>query len=138
PRTCVLEDERILQALADQAVHAITNAQLYAQLRGALHHEQEANRQKSVFLASASHELRTPLNIVLGYIDLICEGVIGQVDHAAAETLGRARKAVHQLITLLNDLLDLPRIERAEFPLHQAPLDLHERSHEKKTHRAQA
>ena len=126
PRTFVLEDERILQALADQAVHAITNAQLYTQLCGALHREQEANRQKSAFFASASHELRTPLNIVLGYIDLICEGVIGQVDHEAAETLGRARKAVHQLITLINDLLDLARIERAEFHLHQEPVDLEE------------
>ena len=62
----------------------------------------------------------------MGYIDLICEGVIGQVDHEAAETLGRARKAVHQLITLINDLLDLARIERAEFHLHQEPVDLEE------------
>jgi signal transduction histidine kinase len=122
-RTFSLDDERILQALADQAVHAITNAQLYAQLQGALQREQEANRQKSAFFASASHELRTPLNIILGYIDLMRDGAIGHIDDEAAEILGRARKAAHHMIALVNDLLDLARIERAEFQLHQELVD---------------
>src|SRR5262249_19780197 len=113
----------ILQTLADQAVHAVTNAQLYAQLQGALQREQEANQQKSAFFASVSHELRTPLNIILGYIDLIREGVIGQVDHLTTETLGRVRKSVLHLIALINDLLDLARIERAEFHIHPEPID---------------
>lgn len=122
-RTFSLDDERILQTLADQAVHAITNAQLYTQLQSALQREQEANQQKSTFFASASHELRTPLNIILGYIDLIREGVIGQVDRATVETLDRVRKSVLHLIALINDLLDLARIERAEFHIHQEPVD---------------
>ena len=122
-QTFSLNDERILQILADQAVHAITNAQLYAQLQGALQREQEANQQKSAFFASVSHELRTPLNIIFGYIDLIREGVIGQVDRATAETLDRVRKSVLHLIALINDLLDLARIERAEFHIHREPVD---------------
>jgi signal transduction histidine kinase len=122
-RTFSLDDERILQTLADQAVHGITNAQLYAQLQRALQREQEANQQKSAFFASVSHELRTPLNIILGYIDLIREGVIGQIDHPTAETLGRVRKSVLHLIALINDLLDLARIERAEFHIHSEPVD---------------
>src|SRR5262249_37875462 len=113
----------ILQTLADQAVHGITNAQLYTQLQRALQREQEANQQKSAFFASVSHELRTPLNIILGYIDLIREGVIGQVDHPTAETLGRVRKSVIHLIALINDLLDLARVERAEFHVHSEPVD---------------
>ncbi|HEV8712985.1 MAG TPA: GAF domain-containing sensor histidine kinase [Candidatus Binatia bacterium] len=124
PRTFSLDDERILQTLADQAVHGITNAQLYARLQHALQREQEANHQKSAFFASVSHELRTPLNIILGYIDLIREGVIGQVDHSTAETLGRVRKSVMHLIALINDLLDLARIERAEFQIHLEPVDI--------------
>ncbi len=122
-RTFSLDDERILQTLADQAVHGIINAQLYAQLQRALHSEQEANQQKSAFFASVSHELRTPLNIILGYIDLIREGVIGQVDRPTAETLDRVRKSVLHLIALINDLLDLARIERAEFQIHPEPVD---------------
>jgi signal transduction histidine kinase len=122
-RTFSLDDERILQTLADQAVHGITNAQLYAQLQRALQREQEANQQKSAFFASVSHELRTPLNIILGYIDLIREGIIGQVDHPTAETLDRVRKSVLHLIALINDLLDLARIERAEFQIRPESVD---------------
>jgi signal transduction histidine kinase len=118
-----LDDERILQALADQAVHAITNAQLYAQLQGALQRAQEAYQQKSAFFASVSHELRTPLNIIFGYVDLIREGVIGQADRATLETLDRVRKSVVHLIALINDLLDLARIERAEFHINREPVD---------------
>ena len=122
-RTFSLDDERILQILADQAVHAITNAQLYTQLQSALQREQEANQQKSAFFAGVSHELRTPLNIILGYIDLIREGVIGQVDRATAEALDRVRKSVLHLTALITDLLDLARIERAEFHIHREPVD---------------
>jgi signal transduction histidine kinase len=126
PRSFSLEDERILQALADQAVHAISNAHLYEQLQGALKREQAANRQKSAFFASASHELRTPLNIMLGYIDLIRDGFVGQVDQEGVEILGRARKAALHMIALVNDLLDLAYLERAEFQLHLERVDLEE------------
>ncbi|MCS6926980.1 MAG: GAF domain-containing protein, partial [Candidatus Binatia bacterium] len=125
-RTFSLDDEHILQTLADQAVHAIKNARLYTQLQDSLRREQEANRQKSAFFASVSHELRTPLNIIAGYIELVREGVIGKIDHEAAEVLGRARKAVDHLVTLINDLLDLARIERAEFHISTAPIALGE------------
>jgi signal transduction histidine kinase len=107
-------------------MHAINNAQLYEQLQGALQREQEASRQKSAFFASASHELRTPLNIILGYVDLIREGVVGQVDAEGVEILGRAQKAAHHMIALVTDLLDLARIERAELQLRPEAFDLEE------------
>jgi signal transduction histidine kinase len=116
-RTFSLNDERILQALADQAVHAMNNAQLYGRLQDSLQREQEANKQKAAFFASASHELRTPLNIILGYIDLVREGIVGQADAEAIATLTRARKAAHHMVGLVNDLLDLARIERTELQL---------------------
>lgn len=134
PRPFSLDDERVLQALADQAMHAITNAQLYAELQAALHREQDAYRKQSAFFASASHELRTPLNIILGYTDLLCEGEIGKIDSAAAETLKRVRKAAHHLIDLVNDLLDLARLERAELQLHLERIALEELLQETCTH----
>ena len=124
PRTFSLEDERLLQALADQAVHAIINAQLYEQLQEALLGEQDANRQKSAFFASASHELRTPLNIMLGYIDLLRDNVVGQVDQEGTKLLGRARKAAHRMISLVDDLLDLARIERTQLQFRFEEVDL--------------
>jgi signal transduction histidine kinase len=133
-RTFSLNDEHILQTLADQAVHAIKNAQLYTQLQESLRREQEANRQKSAFFASVSHELRTPLNIIAGYIELLRDGVVGSIDREAAEILGRARKAVDHLVTLINDLLDLARIERAEFHVSQEPVSLTELLEELCTH----
>lgn len=123
-RVFSLTDERTLQALADQAVHAITNARLYAQLQDALQREQAASRQKSAFFANASHELRTPLNIIAGYLDLVREGDIGQIDRAAAEALDRVHKEVRHLIALITDLLDLARIERAELQLYWEPVNL--------------
>lgn len=125
-RSFALEDECILHALADHAVLAIHKAQLYEQLQGVLRREQETGKQQAAFFASASHELRTPLNIILGYIDLVREGVVGQVDAEAAETLDRVRSSAQHMISLVNDLLDLARIERAEFQLHPAVVDLEE------------
>jgi hypothetical protein len=125
-RSFSLIDERVLQSLADQAVHAINNAQLYERLQEALLREQEAGRQKSAFFASASHELRTPLNIILGYVDLLRDGIAGQIDAEGAEMLGRTKKAALHMIALVNDLLDLARIERAEFQLHLEVIDLEE------------
>lgn len=125
-RVFSLNDERILQALADQAVHAINNAQLYEQLQDALRREQETSRQRSAFFASASHELRTPLNIILGYIDLVREGIVGQLDTEGVEILGRAHKAARHMIALVNDLLDLAQIERTELQLRPEVVDLEE------------
>ena len=124
PRVFSLDDERILQVLADQAVHAIINAQLYGRLQDALKREQDANRQKSAFFASASHELRTPLNIMLGYIDLLRDNVVGQVDQEGAEILGRVRKAARHMISLVDDLLDLARIERTQLQIRFEQVDL--------------
>ena len=85
---------------------------------------EEANRAKSVFLAMMSHELRTPLNAIGGYAQLIEMGVHGPVTEAQTAALARIKKAQQHLLRLINDVLDLARIEarRVEFELAPFPL----------------
>ena len=85
---------------------------------------EEANRAKSVFLAMMSHELRTPLNAIGGYVQLIEMGVHGPVTPAQAGALERTAKAQQHLLRLINDVLNLARIEagRVEFQLASFPL----------------
>jgi signal transduction histidine kinase len=71
----------------------------------------EANRAKSVFLANMSHELRTPLNAIGGYVQLIVMGVHGPITHEQQEALERVDRSQRHLLRLINDLLNLSRIE---------------------------
>lgn len=82
---------------------------------------EEANRSKSLFLANMSHELRTPLNAIIGYSELLQEEVsdIG-ADHLASD-LGKIQSAGHHLLTLINDILDLSKIEAGRMELHREP-----------------
>jgi PAS domain S-box-containing protein len=84
-----------------------------------------ANRAKSAFLAMMSHELRTPLNAIGGYVQLLEMGVHGPVTDAQADALGRVLRSQRHLLNLINDLLNLARIEsgRVEFKLGTVSLD---------------
>ncbi len=75
---------------------------------------QRASAAKSEFLASVSHDLRTPLNILLGYTQLIAEGTFGDVTVAQADTLARMERTAGAQLTLIDDLLDLARIEQGK------------------------
>jgi PAS domain S-box-containing protein len=78
----------------------------------------KANKLKSDFLASMSHELRTPLNAVIGYSALLIDGVAGQMTPVQFDYVTRSRAAAQHLLYLINDILDMAKIEAGKMPVH--------------------
>jgi signal transduction histidine kinase len=78
---------------------------------------EQASAAKSQFLANVSHELRTPLNAIIGYTHLMLEGVSGEVTRPQREKLGRLDSNARHLLSIINDLLDLARIESGKMPV---------------------
>ena len=82
---------------------------------------EKANRLKSEFLASMSHELRTPINALIGYTALMLDRIYGDLNERQEEGLTRIRAAAQHLLALINDILDLAKIEAGRMPLHLEP-----------------
>jgi len=87
---------------------------------------EEANRAKSTFLATMSHELRTPLNAIGGYVQLLELGIQGPITDAQADALARVARAQRHLLRLINDVLNLARIEAGRVDYNLAPCNLRE------------
>ena len=104
-------EERILAATADLAEQ---NTRLQWQSREL----EKANRLKSEFLASMSHELRTPINALIGYASLMLDRIYGELTQRQEEGLHRIQAAAQHLLALINDILDLAKIEAGRMPLH--------------------
>jgi PAS domain S-box-containing protein len=102
---------RIREATADLAEQ---NARLQWQSQEV----ERANKLKSEFLASMSHELRTPINALIGYTALLLDGVLGEITPKQRDALTRGRAAAEHLLALINDILDLAKIEAGKMPLH--------------------
>src|SRR5690606_9251693 len=83
-----------------------------------------ANRAKSRFLAVMSHELRTPLNAIAGYVQLLDMGIHGPVTDAQREALGRIARSQRHLLGLINDVINLARVEsgRVEYVIGDVPV----------------
>jgi PAS domain S-box-containing protein len=86
----------------------------------------KANKLKSDFLASMSHELRTPLNAVIGYSALLIDGIAGPLEEAQRDFVLRSRAAAQHLLSLINDILDLAKIEAGKMPVYIEPVSLPE------------
>ncbi len=84
----------------------------------------QANEAKNMFLANVSHELRTPLNVILGYVQLALDGSFGQVPAAVRQPLLRVVASAQTLVYLINDLLDLSRIEAGQLTVNLEPVAL--------------
>jgi signal transduction histidine kinase len=110
-------EDRIRAATSDLAAQ---NARLQWQSQEL----EKANRLKSEFLASMSHELRTPINALIGYTALILDRIYGEVNDRQNEALQRIQASAQHLLILINDILDLARIEAGRMPLHLEELEL--------------
>jgi len=85
---------------------------------------EQANRMKSEFLANMSHELRTPLNAIIGFSELLRDGLVGELSGKQAEYIGDIFTAGEHLLSLINDILDLSKIEAGRMELAIAPVEL--------------
>ena len=95
-----------------------------AQLEIATRRAQAANRAKSMFLANMSHELRTPLNAVIGYAEIVEEDLLSGATERSAEDLVKIRNSAGHLLTLINEVLDLSRIEAGKLELRLCDVNI--------------
>ncbi|MEJ2749060.1 MAG: ATP-binding protein, partial [Anaerolineae bacterium] len=110
-------DLNLTVMLAGQAAIAIHNAQLYQAA-------QEADRLKSAFLASMSHELRTPLNSIIGFSGIILQELAGPLNAEQKKQMDMVRSSAHHLLNLINDVLDISKIEAGQLKVAQEPCNI--------------
>ena len=138
------DDLNLLSAIATHAASAIENAQLYAQVKShaedlerkvedrtreveaanrrleeALARAEQASQHKTAFLANVSHELRTPLNTIIGFSEVLQDQLFGPLTDKQARHVGNIHRAGDQLLQLINDLLDLSKVEAGRVELYR-------------------
>jgi two-component system, NtrC family, sensor kinase len=114
----------LLQTFADQAVIAIENVNLFRETVDKSRQLEVASQHKSEFLANMSHELRTPLNAIIGFSEVLAEKMFGDVNDKQAEYLHDILESGRHLLSLINDILDLSKVEAGRMELEQAEFDL--------------
>jgi signal transduction histidine kinase len=118
------EDIEIAQLLASQVTIALDNADLFRKLDERAEELAEANRLKSQFLATMSHELRTPMNSILGFSDTLLSGIYGPLNDKQQSRLERIHRNGRNLLALIDDLLDLSKIDAGRMEIQPQPLVL--------------
>ena len=114
----------LLQTLASQSVLAIQNARLFREIADKSQQLEAASRHKSEFLANMSHELRTPLNAIIGFSEVLSEGMFGELNDKQAEYLVDILESGRHLLSLINDILDLSKVEAGRMELEVTEFDL--------------
>jgi signal transduction histidine kinase len=115
-----------LQDFATQSALAIQNARLFREIEEKGRELEIASKHKSEFLANMSHELRTPLNAILGYTQLILDKIYGDVPEKIQDVLERLEKNGRHLLSLINDVLDLSKIEAGQLSLSLSEYSMEE------------
>ena len=109
--------KKLLMTFAEQSVLAIQNARLFSEIEEKGRQLELASRHKSQFLANMSHELRTPLNSVLGFTEMMVDGLYGPLPEKAKSALVKVQANGKHLLGLINDVLDLSKIEAGQLTL---------------------
>jgi signal transduction histidine kinase len=114
----------LVETFADQAVIAIENVRLFDEIQDKSRQLAEASERKSQFLASMSHELRTPLNAIIGLTEMMVTNSARFGTEKALEPLRRVNAAGTHLLSLINEVLDLSKIEAGKLELNPEPVNL--------------
>src|SRR5262245_39295145 len=114
----------LLKTFADQAVIAIENVRLFKELEAANRELAAASQHKSEFLANMSHELRTPLNAIIGFSEVLSERMFGELNEKQEEYSKDIHASGQHLLALINDILDLSKIEAGRMELELSDFDL--------------
>ena len=114
----------LLQAFATQSVLAIENARLFRELAEKSRQLEVASQHKSEFLANMSHELRTPLNAIIGFSEVLADRMFGELNEKQEEYLKDIYASGTHLLSLINDILDLSKIEAGRMELELTDFDL--------------
>jgi signal transduction histidine kinase len=122
--TFIPEVVNLLQTFATQSVLAIQNARLFREIADKSRQLEAASRHKSEFLANMSHELRTPLNAILGFSEVLHERMFGELNDKQAEYLQDILVSGRHLLSLINDILDLSKVEAGRMELELSRFDL--------------
>ena len=113
----------LAQVFADQAVIAIENARLFNEIQDKSRQLEIANQHKSEFLANMSHELRTPLNAIIGFSEVLLERMFGDLNEKQDDYLKDIFSSGKHLLSLINDILDLSKIEAGRMELDLGDFD---------------
>jgi signal transduction histidine kinase len=114
----------LLKTFATQSVLAIQNARLFREIEEKSKEIEAANRHKSEFLANMSHELRTPLNAIIGFSEVLGERMFGELNEKQAEYTDDILSSGRHLLSLINEILDLSKVEAGRMELELATFDL--------------
>ena len=114
----------LLKTFATQSALAIQNARLFREIEQQSRELEAASRHKSEFLANMSHELRTPLNAIIGFSEVLSERMFGELNDKQDEYLKDIHASGQHLLSLINDILDLSKIEAGKMELELSDFDL--------------
>jgi signal transduction histidine kinase len=117
---------RLVSTFADQAAIAIENVRLFNEIQEKSRQLEIADKHKSEFLANMSHELRTPLNAIIGFSEVLSERYFGELNEKQAEYAADIHSSGKHLLSLINDILDLSKIEAGRMELDLSEFDMKE------------